>query len=711
MSSYQPGDFIQHHEYGVGRVSAASQGSPPQVEIDFKGSGPRLLTEHLLNRSASRLSPDGFHAFAYLEPDQAARLLQEDPVEAVCRVLEDFRGRRAKTEDFKDYLSPYLDDWGTWWESTRRLLKESPRIDSTKSHLREYGLLQQELPPAQAAYRSFCRYRKYEAFPLVYDQARRVLRELEKGGALEPEEIEDLLGYFRQLIASDQAPIGERLDAFFRLLEGKWLSPEQTQIQLAELLRVSFRINDLDAFVQARVVEYLIQRPLDDVTLELLATGMGGQAAVIHKLQNWAVRRSDPDVIARLLVIALSQALPPELDENSYPDLKARLLACVELAQCLPSTSPDWPEIFSSFRRANQAIGAARDLKTVIFLLPALVKLAWELHLRASQRDRDKNIVLDILTNPGLRIEYILALLDAISETELPADFSDRLHDRLFAELRSDDFLLPLVSRRWESCKEQVAGLAGMIERCSSTALVERAGRLVCELARNAPETELVDLLPYLDSFHRLPGDWSWSEALEGLREKAYFEYLISPSLMIRSGPHQDSALLAAVQQVVEQRVAEIQRQNDEQRDRLSRYQIRIHELESQLKEKEAVLSELRSSSGAGSKEGRFEERSRILKELVAAIAEFERYAASQPSRSREIQGVLRRLENLAASYQVIPQEAIGSQVAFNPQRHRLAESADLSPGEPVMVVERGFLIRDLQDRLRLLKPALVVKP
>jgi len=713
MSSYKVGDFLQHDEYGIGQVKDINEGQVPEVEIDFKQHGTHILPEHLVKRSTSRLSPDGFHAFAYLEPEKAKLLLQDDPVEAICKVLEDFRKYRAKTEDFKKYLSLYISDWGAWWELTQPLLKKSARIDSTKSQVREYGLMQEELLPVQAAYRSFRRYRKYESFPLVYDQARRVLREIERGETLSDDEIDDLLGYFRQVIASGQYPIGERLDAFFRLVEGKWLSPEQIQAQFAELLKAGFRIYELEPFAQQRVVKHLLQQPLDEVTFELLATGMGGQPAVVQTLSEWALRRSVPGEIARLILAGLSLNLPPDLAEREYRGLNDRLKAIVELVKCLPLNYTDWKAIFTAFQDANRSIASVPDLEPIKLVLPAFTRLAWELLVRVRELRLDETIVLDSLVDPVLRTDYIVSVLEAAKRFKLPDEFTALIEDRLLntAGKRGDDFLYPLLSHRWKSHSEQAAGLVEFVSRYPSPALIERAGRVLCEIGQQAEGVALVKLLPYLDHFHRLEGNWSWSGSLEAMRETAFFELFIK-SIPASSGNwYQDPALIQAAQQYAAHLLDGAQQEIREQKEQLSQYQVQLHELESQLKEKETILRELRSLGGGEEAKGwRFEERSRILKEVASVIAEFERYAASQTTPSREILAVLRRLENLVAGYKVLALEPVGSKVEFSPQKHRLVEGADISPGDMVMVVERGFLIRDLQDRLRLLKPALVKK-
>jgi molecular chaperone GrpE (heat shock protein) len=54
--------------------------------------------------------------------------------------------------------------------------------------------------------------------------------------------------------------------------------------------------------------------------------------------------------------------------------------------------------------------------------------------------------------------------------------------------------------------------------------------------------------------------------------------------------------------------------------------------------------------------------------------------------------------------------EAIGSRVKFNPQKHQAVGVSVIGVGEEVVVMEKGYLIRDSKEKLRLLKSALVTK-
>ena len=154
--------------------------------------------------------------------------------------------------------------------------------------------------------------------------------------------------------------------------------------------------------------------------------------------------------------------------------------------------------------------------------------------------------------------------------------------------------------------------------------------------------------------------------------------------------------------------MANAERKIISERQTNQKLQSQIQELDHLLREKEKLLHELRSTHGSDTRAAYFEERTRILGDLVSTVAEFERFVVSHPTRSTEIDAILLRLSNLISAHKVSPLEDINSQVPFNPQKHRLAEGTSVSIDDTVIVLERGYVIRDHKGKLRLLKPAIV---
>ena len=103
-------DFIYHTSYRTGRVTSVIlptgvETDLADVSIDFKTGEIKTFSKYLLERSCHKISPLGFHAFAYLDPAGAALAIQEKPVEVILMVLQDFPGLQATTDDIKYYLA------------------------------------------------------------------------------------------------------------------------------------------------------------------------------------------------------------------------------------------------------------------------------------------------------------------------------------------------------------------------------------------------------------------------------------------------------------------------------------------------------------------------------------------------------------------------------------------------------------------------------
>lgn len=710
----KPGDFIFHSERGVGRIQAVVSEDPQEILLAFQGKEPETLPGYLLERDGAKISPLGFRALAYCDPEAAARLLREDPVEAVCLVLEDYPGHKAKTEDLKDYLAPHIEDWEKWWDTAQPLLKENPRIDSSKSRLREYGLHHELQTRSDEAYRAYRRIKPFEDPPIVYAQARRALTEHFEGTKLAEDPLDDLLAYFNQAIASSEMPISLRFDALFRLEEWKAISPVDFKSTLRTLSKLPVSLAKMDAYPLNRLADYLLKRPLQPESLDLLASGIKAGEQIAKRLVEWAERSGQPEISTKFLLQALSEELPHDKNQIDVPALSRQIDLATRLLRSIPKSSPQIPNIIEAFQRLCRVIVQTEKVGTDRYLTASLINFAQALYqLTEKGQPNLSEDVLASLVGPDLTVGFIVMILDIAVRSNMPLKFQADLEQYFLNTIdrRKDDFLSPLVSARWTNERERIIELVKLASNMKGAALVERSGRLVCELLQNLQEKDWVDLLPYLIQLVNLPEDWTWKSNLSAFLEKAYLSLMLNPLANLDQKQFHEQAVVQAAQEFANLQSENLKIQIDWQENRLKDLQEKIASLEKQLSDKDTLVRELRSGVGGGTTLARFEERSRILKELVSTIAEFERYAVKQPTHSKEIEAVLRRLENLAASYKMVAQEPIGTQVGFTPQRHRLVEGGNLSPGEPVVVVERGFLIRDPQDRLRLLKPALVKKP
>lgn len=706
-----PGDFFFHSEYGVGQVSQVDEGVETEVELIFKGRPPLQMTEFLIRRNLTGLSPSGFRAFAYIDPEAAERLIANNPSEVIRRTLEDCPANKAKTYELEDYLKPYVKDWDAWWEKNQPLLKDDPRIDTSNSRLREYALHREVKSPAEEAYRSFHTSNQARIQPAeLAERARSALALHFKGNPLPQDHVDELMGYLMQVVSFERYDLALRLGTLFRMIEDRWIPKEEANEWLEKLLGRDLKLYQMEPYTAQRIIEVLLRSPLQAREIEILASGMGSNEKTIRYLVDWVLKKSDPATISKFLIAALSLNLPPDLALDKYPTLQTRLGQCLILVKSLPESISAWPEIVRAFQDHCLALSSKSKLDGIYFLLPELLELAVMLNQRVEHVHAEGlPSIIDSLSNPEYPIEFILALLDTANKRKSVHELAHRIFDNVLqkADERQDNFLDSLIDARWTDPKDQLAGLVHLVQKYSSSILTKRGGDKAISLALKAKDEELVDLLPYLDQLHLVPGAWPWQTALESLREKGYLAMFREP---VDHAAYRDEALINAAHELANIRLIEINQEIRNQQVELGQFQDRVRELQALIGEKDAVLRELRGNVGGDTEEARFEERSRILKDLVNSIAEFERYAASRPTTSQEIDAVLKRITSILGTYKVTATEPIGSQVAFNPQMHRLVEAAGIAPGDAVKIVEKGFLIRDHRERLRLLKPALVKK-
>lgn len=707
------GDFVWHNHYGVGRIQefqipdpALADNGNTEYPIRFQTGEIKSFTHELLERSSRKISPGGFRAFAYLDEAAAKELLVSDPVEAITMVLQDFPGLTAKNEDFKEYLAPYLENWSEWWDTAQPKLKESPQIDTSRSKFREYGLRIDALSRAEEFYRLFRRVFSFEDKPRVYEQARRTIAEYRDGASLSEEHLQDILEYINQVINTNSLPPAVRLDAVFRLQEGKWLTDDQVARHITEIIESGFRLYQLDLYSLNRTVEFLFDIPLTEENESLLASAICASEPTIESVSGWALQRGNSNFIALLLRTGLSENIPPQLPKEQWKDLGVRLEKLGKLVSGVEIHHPIWTTVTDSFQTLTRTI-ATLESKDVTQLVLPLLYLARSLHARLNaDRPELASQVLDSLLNKSYPRQFILGLIDAARKSETLFAFGGLLEQYLWSrsEGRNVDFLRELI-RSKGSTLEQVKVLVDAATENESPTLKGRVGELICDLVRKDESTDRVLFIPHLNKLHSWEGEWSWSTTLAGLRESAYLEAL--ERHLFDFG---DMPLKNAVLRFIGSRTEELESEIAGRDQNLKQVNKRIGELEGLLLEREQVIRELRSGFGGDTAEARFNEKVRIVKELASSLAEFDRMELKMTTKSREVQAIVVRLESILAGQGVIAMEAVGSEIPFSPQKHHIVDTAKIDVGETVVVAEKGYLIRDHKDKLRLLKPALVKK-
>lgn len=708
----QPGDFFYHSEYKTGQVVSVSQDNPAVVEIQFRNRPLERLSARLLERSSTKLSPEGFRAFAYRDREAAEKLIVENPVQVIILMLADFDRFSAKTEKIKDYLVPdfiKLVDWDAWWEATQPLLKDDPRIDTTRSRMREYGLAQEQYSRAETDYVRFRSNRHQLPPESLAELARSALKQQREHQSLSQEHADELTEYLNNIIYLDRYPVSLRLETLFRMLEDKLISPEEYHARLVRLLNADIRLYDLEIFAARRVIDELLRVTPGERERKILATGICAEETISMQVIHWASRNHDIDFITLMLVTAFRENLSPTGRDTFYQRLKSRFESCFSLLHFLLDSHPAWPDIYLAFSNATRSLAAAKP-EEIGIVMPAFIRLAAEMERRAEHiRVELADVLLESVAGPELPLKFVLTVIDSCAKDPGTNRLAEKIKDYLWShsEQRGEDLLTPLIGAIDDAPLERSAQIITLIKQYPYQSLIDQAGNLICSYCQKATEQEVLQLLSFLNYLHNIPGEFAWRTQLENQRENAYLA-------MFQAVPSLDGMLDQAVVQAA-QRYAQLEQvkllaEKGELQETISELQTCVEKLQRQLEDYEIKIRELSSIQGGNTAEARFDERVRILRSLAETASEYEAFAMNQPGDHRELTALIKGILNILAKNKVKPMEEIGSQVVFTSAKHRLVDSAVPTKGEMVTIIERGFLILDHKDQVRLLKPALVKK-
>ena len=124
------GTVVSHLQLGSGQIVDVDEDGD-EVMINFVSDTGRLMSRDNAKKSLSRLRDEGLEARLVLAPEETRQWVEEAPLQLVAAALLDV-GRRTKTSDLKDKLSPAvvsIDSWRVWWTRVQNALKTSPQFD------------------------------------------------------------------------------------------------------------------------------------------------------------------------------------------------------------------------------------------------------------------------------------------------------------------------------------------------------------------------------------------------------------------------------------------------------------------------------------------------------------------------------------------------------------------------------------------------------
>ncbi len=121
----KPGNMVQHHSFGVGKVKAEEDGGETLI-IDFRSRPEHRMRRSLVD-SLQRLPDDGLAALTWDGPEEVQPWVSEAPLKLVALALAD-SGGRGKAKDIQEKLEGRVvrdPKWATWWKQVQPATKSS----------------------------------------------------------------------------------------------------------------------------------------------------------------------------------------------------------------------------------------------------------------------------------------------------------------------------------------------------------------------------------------------------------------------------------------------------------------------------------------------------------------------------------------------------------------------------------------------------------
>ncbi len=373
------------------------------------------------------------------------------------------------------------------------------------------------------------------------------------------------------------------------------------------------------------------------------------------------------------------------------------------LSRALTVQHLGWPRVIEAVRVFLDSINKLKD-PIQIQALPCtkLMRFVGIVSDRVQGRtDETQTDLIEIFANPDLSSELVLGLLDGGKKAALPEKFRKEFESRLLERLQAQHFELAekLLAFGDDDRAKWAAKIVGIAEKNSQNSfIVDLVGEKLLTQCRSVAEDELIGLLPAIRRYLLLKKDWSAEPGLFDILSRGYF------IILVQAGQKRDAqdkrfqaiinpALLEAVFRYQDHKSAGFREQLHHRNESLERSKLEVNSLKKRISEQEAVMRELRSGMGGDTQMARFDERRKVMRDLAATVAEFERMFTRQERVPPEINAIMRRLNNILVNQQIIQFGVIGETIPFDPSQAKILDGEPAQPEDSVQIVERGYKI------------------
>lgn len=715
------GAVVRHRDLGVGQVVDMG---PGRAVVEFRRASKQSVAEDEL----IVLGAGGFWHGMYRDPESAAKALKVQPAEVILGLLSDFPRGTARTDEIRWDLEEFVGDWSAWWQSTQRLLKKEPRIDTSRSREKIYALAEKPRSYIQELYDGF---RHAPATMLQAGSgaarelnvrklqiAREIMVSLADGEELEPTPARDVRDFVKGAVVSQAVAIAERTYLLLRAADAGWFTDEEMATTLGALCREGIRLYELSPFAQNRAIGAILEHVGADEGRKSLLTAFATDYKLAGEVREIYISRGQGQFLLEGLRIGLTENLAEPSMENEqkrhwYHSLSGRLVGLGDALDAVffdSQAAVDWDQICDHLQRFLIDLDRLDAIEPVPGETLGSLVAFWRRSMTyapVGKRGAYLDMPVVVALREGIAAPFLAVIFCSDASLELADAFIERLSQKQDVPL--DAVLDTMVNEHWAWASE-VGALSFLTDRLQARAdaLDWLAGRTIDSVQKK--QELLPSYLPVLDRLAACSIDRELQQKVSGLRQRAFRDLCEAAS----KGEGMPTALLVfddASRAGLQEYLSEVDRQASDKMEILqaeaaqARSETRL--AEARLARAEASLGELRKTYRQPDREIKFAERLRLLGELASVAAGIDRFSRRAATENKDLVGVARRLDSLLAAYGAEPFGEVGAEVEFDPSQHEFIGETDM-PVETVIILERGYTIPDLEGKIHCLRAARV---
>lgn len=159
LEALEPGSFVVHRSWGVGRVTGFDE-ARNKLTIDFeKDKSNHEMDPAFCATKLEVLPEDNILARHRREPDEIETLITEQPADLIVEILSKSEQNQATTAEIEGQLSRLMGEkrYKKWWTATKKVLVKDPRVATPSRKTEPYVLRDEPLSADEEVLEGFYR--------------------------------------------------------------------------------------------------------------------------------------------------------------------------------------------------------------------------------------------------------------------------------------------------------------------------------------------------------------------------------------------------------------------------------------------------------------------------------------------------------------------------------------------------------------------------